>query len=677
MKLVAKVCRIAREQGMASLTYIASDKLKNKLPVQQKYKKYRKNEKRARARLLSNKPSFQELFTVVVPGEEVFGQLDEVTTPYVAFLEEGDRLENSWQQVAGSYLKRHPECRMLYSDEDRLEKLGRWIPVFKPDWSPDTYMCYDYVGGLLVMDRELAVATKERICSKYKSSFLYELGLLAAFSLDAYQIGHIPQVLYHRLHSQTLPKEQLLALKEQVLKERRIKGKVYWRSFSSSEEGFYNPCGKEDKNWANLWINGCADVIYEVPKEPLVSIVVPSKDHWELLKTCVETVEAYTNYQNVEWIVVDNGSNPEQKKKYEELCDTTRFPCRYVYEPMEFNFSRMCNLGARAAQGEYLLFLNDDMELIPKCEDFFDGTDVWSEDSVVAREDWLSRMLGQAALPYSGAVGAKLLYPNSTKIQHLGVVNYTSGAAHLLWQANDRKVLPFGRNHTTQNYSVVTGACLLIQTEKFWQVGGFEERLAVTFNDVELCLKLLEAGYYQTVRSDVIWYHHESISRGQDVLDEKKFLRGLKEREIMFNLHPKYIGVDPFYSRYLTQTRLDHTLDYPTTYELSKERTKKRKAEYSGEGDQLVYRLLRVTEEEDVRMEGWAYRKGHSYEPICVGIRGANGEFGIYEAQKVYTPTITKEQQSEHNLNFAGFDCRISREQLPEGEYSIELFVGK
>lgn len=686
MELFGKVCKILKEQGIASLAYVVKEKLKNRMSEQQKYAGLLKNESRKKQLLFTSEDSYEELFTVVVTGTEVFSKLDEVTTHYVAFLEEGDRLENGWQKQAGAYLKRNPSCKFLYSDEDVIEGTKR-TPILKPDWSPDTYMSFDYVGGLLIIERELAVAVKEQIHHKYRNSFLYEMGLRAGFSLKAEEIGHLDYVLYHRHGKKEIAREQLIALKEEILKARGIRGTVIWRSFVKKESNLENAKAeayveeKFGKKTASLWGDGCADVIYEVFGEPLVSIIVPSKDHWQLLKTCVESVEKYTTYLNVEWIVVDNGSDEENKKKYQEICDNTRFFCKYLYEPMEFNFSRMCNIGAKAAAGEYLLFLNDDMELI--CEN-----------------NWLSRLLGQAQLPYAGAVGAKLLYPNSKMIQHLGVVNYTSGAAHLLWQASDSEVLPFGRNHTTQNYSVVTGACLLVNTEKFWQVGGFEERLAVTFNDVELCLKLLEAGYYQTVRSDVVLYHHESISRGQDVLDQKKFLRGLKEREIMFDLHPCLIGVDPFYSKRLTQTRLDHTLDYPVKYQLSKEVAVAKAAvadeekrvtvdaakeflrksgneSFNNKTGTIIYRILRITVEEDVCIEGWAYRKGHGYEPITVILTDASGNSRAFSTRKVYTPTITKEQESEKNLNFAGFECRLSREALDGGKYNLALQVGK
>ncbi len=710
MELFGKVRKIFKEQGMESLLYVVSEKLKNRMSEQQKYAGLLRNESRKKQLLFPGEDSFEDLFTVVVTGTEVFSKLDEVITPYVAFLEEGDRLENDWQKQAGAYLKRHPSCKFLYSDEDVVEEKGKRTPIFKPDWSPDTYMSYDYVGGLLILERELAVDVKEQIHHKYKESFLYEMGLRAAFSLKAEEIGHLDYVLYHRYVKKEIPKEELLALKEAVLRVRCLKGKVFWRSFEKGnlileeswgknpmEENFLKE--KTEKQRVSLWGEGCADVIYEVPGEPLVSIVVPSKDHWQLLKTCVESVEKYTTYPNVEWIVVDNGSNEENKKKYQEICDNTRFSCKYLYEPMEFNFSRMCNIGAKAAAGEYLLFLNDDMELIPNltCEEkaqdekLTDELELTEQDTSANIKDWLTRLLGQAALPHTGAVGAKLLYPNSKMIQHLGVVNYTSGAAHLLWQASDSEVLPFGRNHTTQNYSVVTGACLLVNTEKFWQAGGFEERLAVTFNDVELCLKLLEAGYYQTVRSDVVLYHHESISRGQDVLDQKKFLRGLKERENMFDLHPDLIGVDPFYNKRLTQTRLDHTLDYPVKYQLSKEvavakdvvaneaakvATDVTKESANEKSRAIIYRILRITLEEDVCIEGWAYRKGHGYEPITVILTDASGVSRAFSTRKVYTPTITKEQESEKNLNFAGFECRLSREALDGGKYNLALQVG-
>lgn len=600
-------------------------------------------------------------------------------------------LSDEWQTLAGVWLKRHPQCRFLYTDEDICSH-RRSQPVFKPDWSPDTYLSYDYVGGLLIMERSLAVKVKEQIFHGYRDSFLYELGLRAAWQLEPEEIGHLDEVLCHReWQKKEVPKEQLIKLKEEILRARGLQGHAVW-----CEEAH------------------AANVVYEPPQDALVSIIVPSRDHVDILKTCMGSVEKHTDYAHVEWIIVDNGSNAAQKAQYEALCADAKHPCTYVYEPMPFNFSKMCNIGAQAAKGQYLLFLNDDMELPLSWPSMHHLTEE-------TQRNWLSVLVGQAACAHTGAVGAKLLYPDSDLIQHLGVVNYTSGAAHLLWQAKDSGRLPFDRNLTNQNYAVVTAACLMVSADKFAKAGGFEERLAVTFNDVELCLRLLKAGYYNVVRSDAVLYHHESLSRGQDVLNEAKFLRGLKERECMFDLHPDLIGVDPFYSRHLTQTRLDHLLDYPQPLVYAREnkgvqmpQAAEMKERYGGavpgnadaaarenardgsavavmEGadaatqaggtdatgtePEIAARILRVRCEDELTIEGWAYRPGHASERVTVWLTNESGASRAYTTQAVYSPTLATEQQRKEKLYFSEFLMRLPAASLKPGTYRISLQI--
>lgn len=640
MGIAGKVTGMLHRQGVRALCYVASQKLKNRMSEQQKYARYMRQE-RKRFHMTMQKGCAQAddvcahgkqaeapLFALLHVDEDIFSAIEEAKAPYLAFAEDGMRLSDEWQTLAGAYLKRHPQCRFLYTDEDLYEK-RRTRPIFKPDWSPDTYLSYDYIGGLLIMERSLAVKVKEQIFHGYRESFLYELGLRAAGLLGPEEIGHLDEVLCHReWQKKEVPKEQLMKLKEEILHVRGLHGHAVW-----CEEAH------------------AANVVFAPPLDALVSIIVPSKDHVNILKTCMESVEKYTKYAQAEWIIVDNGSSAAQKAQYEALCAGAKYPCTYIYQPMPFNFSRMCNIGAQAAKGQYLLFMNDDMELPVSWPSMHHLTEE-------TQRNWLSVLVGQAACAHTGAVGAKLLYPDSDLIQHLGVVNYTSGAAHLLWQAKDSGRLPFDRNLTNQNYAVVTAACLMVSADKFAKAGGFEERLAVTFNDVELCLRLLKAGYYNVVRSDVVLYHHESLSRGQDVLDEAKFLRGLKERECMFDLHPELIGVDAFYSRHLTQTRLDHLLDYPQPLVYARETKGVQMPQAGGAGaaageaaedgsaaeSEMAARILRVRCEDELTIEGWAYRPGYASERVTVWLTDENGVSRAYTTQAVYSPTLATEQ---------------------------------
>ena len=190
--------------------------------------------------------------------------------------------------------------------------------------------------------------------------------------------------------------------------------------------------------------------------------------------------------------------------------------------------------GAAEANGELILFLNDDIE--------------------IRRPGWLSYLSEEAKLPYVGAVGMKLLYPNSDIIQHAGVVNVRVGPIHKLQYCNNTEEWYFGFNKGVRNVIAVTGACLMMRAELFRELGGFdEEKFAVSFNDIDLCYRAYEQGYYNVVRNNMYLYHHESLSRGDDRKDEVKSLRLSREQMALLTAHKDLFGVDPFYHPYLTQ----------------------------------------------------------------------------------------------------------------------------
>lgn len=196
---------------------------------------------------------------------------------------------------------------------------------------------------------------------------------------------------------------------------------------------------------------------------------------------------------------------------------------------MEFNFSFMCNCGGKVSKGEFVLFLNDDIE-IP------------SKDPL-----WLEKMLGQAQLSHVAMVGAKLLYPGTDIIQHDGIINLKEGPAHILCKAHDSKNYYYGRNRVEYNYSSVTAACMMVEKKIYTQLGGFNNELPVAYNDVDICLKAVEKGYYNVVRNDVCLYHHESVSRGLDIEQDKKN-RLMKEKEKLYMSHTALYVNDPFYN---------------------------------------------------------------------------------------------------------------------------------
>lgn len=403
----------------------------------------------------------------------------------------------------------------------------RGSPWFKPEFSPDTLASFFYIGSVFaVRGSKILEMTKQ-----YGNGLdLYELVYrIFMEALDRKTRGrlegivHIPKVLYTNAGLTGIGRiDSSEMIRTLYRAERRVPG-----------VGMDAGCDK-------------------------VSIVIPSKDHAKVLERCLDTLVKYTNYECYEIIIVDNGSNFEEKMCITHVLDAkrkekTNLVIRYLYQESAFNFSAMCNTGARAADGAYLLFLNDDIEVM---------------DTEEGR-DWLGRMMAYAAKTHVGAVGAKLYYPCTAeengcfRIQHAGITNMGIGPAHKLSGIVDHGCLYYGRN--TQNYDMlaVTAACMLIRRSVFEAAGGFDETFPVAYNDVELCFRLYQRGYYNVQVNDAVLVHHESLSRGQDTSPEKQ-RRLADEKRKLYERYPSLIARDPFYSPNLVQWKKD--TEYNTGY---------------------------------------------------------------------------------------------------------------
>ena len=413
---------------------------------------------------------------------------------YVIWKLAGGELSKEATRQIDAFFAKHPEVMILYGDEDICSADGvRKNPWVKPQWSADTYLSYFYVGSVVAVRRELlqkAQITLQTAEVEYAQTEeirkrMDELFLLAGgFEKGSNAIARVPYVLYHA------PSETV------------------WQTHFVSR--------------------GTIEQKTEIPK---VSVIIPSKDNPMILKQCLDALEKQK--ADFEIIVVDNGSKEENRVQIEEMTKGLL----YLYEPMEFNFSKMCNMGARKATGSLLLFLNDDVEL---CEN-----------------DWLQRMVTKAVQPYAGAVGLKLYYPGGNLIQHAGVVNLPVGPDHKLRTLPDEKDYYFGWSLYTRNYIAATGACFMIEADKYWEVGGFPEELAVCYNDVALCFALYEAGYQNSVVNEAYAYHHESISRGLDDNPEK-FARFVREWNKLYEMYPALKGEDPYFPAEMDRYILDN-----------------------------------------------------------------------------------------------------------------------
>jgi GT2 family glycosyltransferase len=440
------------------------------------------------------------------------------TGDFVTFLDHDDLLSEHALADVALELDRHPDAEFVYSDEDRLDtRGGRCEPYFKPDWNPELLCCNNYLCHLSVVRREL-VEQVGGLREGLEGSQDYDLFLRVTAEIDdPARIRHIPRVLYHwRKHAGSTA-EELTAKPYAPVAGRRALSDRFAGDDVAVEHGpvvtFYR-------------------VRYPIPEPPpLVSLIIPTKDGRDLLVDCVESILTATDYRAFELIVVDNGSRDRVTRSYLSKLDERR-NCRVIEYDGRFNFSAINNLAARQATGEMLGFVNDDIEVR-------DG-------------DWLGEMVSHAARPEIGAVGAKLLYPDG-RIQHGGIalgIGGVAGHMHKGWPGADPGY--FGRLISVQAVSAVTAACMLVARSKFEEVGGFdEENLAIAFNDVELCLRLREAGYRNLWTPYAVLWHAESASRGYEDTEEKR-KRFDAETDFMKGRWGAELLSDPYYNPNLT-----------------------------------------------------------------------------------------------------------------------------
>lgn len=454
------------------------------------------------------------------------------TGEFIALLDNDDELAPIALYENVKLLNEHPEADFIYSDEDKIdEKRNRVEPYFKPDWSPDLFLFQMYTCHLGTY-RKSIIDEIGGFRKGFEGSQDYDLVLRFIEKTSREKIFHIPKILYHwrKIAGSMAGKETAKdytsvsagkALKD-YLKRNKIEGEVLDGKFP-----------------------GTYHVKRKILGNPKVSIIIPFKDQADALKVCINSILEKTHYKNYEIILVDNQSKEQKTFDYLESVKNNSV-IRILHFDKPFNFSAINNFAVRKADGEYILFLNNDIEVIS--------------------EGWLSSLLEQAQRKEIGAVGAKLLYPNDT-IQHAGVVMGLGVAGHAFKYFPADKYGYFSHLHLIKNYCCVTAACLMMKKKLFEEIGGFDENnLAIAFNDVDLCLRLFEKGYYNIWTPYTELYHHESLSRGDDgdknlkQKDPEKYKRVKAENDYMKKKWAKYIKNDPFYSPNLTKTREDFGL---------------------------------------------------------------------------------------------------------------------
>ncbi|MBN2344338.1 MAG: glycosyltransferase family 2 protein [Deltaproteobacteria bacterium] len=445
------------------------------------------------------------------------------TGTYVGLLDQDDLLCPDALFEMINYLNVYQNADILYSDEDKISENSKRVfaPHFKPDWSPDTFMSVMYTCHFTVY-RKAVIEDVGGFRKAFDGAQDYDLMLRA--SEGKRTIIHIPRILYHWRVSETsiaggmdaknYAVESLKSAKMEALQRRGTTGTL-----------------REVREFPGQY---CVD--YHVSENPKVSIIIPTRDKSDILKQCIDSVLSQTAYKRYEIIVVDNQS--EEKETHEYFKELTQSPnIRILPFDEPFNFSRMNNLAASKCTGDYLLFLNNDTEVL--------------------QPDWLDKLLGMAQQPHVGAVGAQLLYPGGASIQHCGLVNLQDGPGHAFLNFPAAQIHYFGRNKLDCNWSAVTAACLMVSKKKFLQIKGFDEELAIAYNDVDLCFQLLNAGYYNVCCNSVQLIHYESVSRGVDHMDDQKRIRLEKERAFLYQKNPYFLQYDPFYNRNLHRHRID------------------------------------------------------------------------------------------------------------------------
>lgn len=437
--------------------------------------------------------------------------LELATGEFIGLLDHDDRLAPDALAEMARALDTHPDLDLVYSDEDKIDADGnRFSPHFKPAWDPDMSLVSNYICHFTIIRRTLVDAVGG-----------FRIGLEGSQDHDLVQrvaektapecIGHIPRILYHwraagestAISVETKP--YAIAATGQVIRD------------ALQRRGTHARAEQRGERWRLRW---------PLPDTHSVSVIIPTRNRLNLLKTCIDGLLTQTDYSALDIRIIDNGSDDPATLRYLEQL-SHRANVAVLQDDGTFNFSRLCNLGARDAAGDYLCFLNNDIE--------------------PANPDWLTELVAEAARPYIGLVGAKLLYPDRT-VQHAGIAlsgEHVARHTNLGIAQNDGGY--WGRAMQIQSLSAITGACMVMRREIFEAVSGFDEALAVDFGDIDLCLRVRQAGYRVLWTPHALLIHHESASRGTVITPEKSALYD-KERALMVERWGALLEDDPAYN---------------------------------------------------------------------------------------------------------------------------------
>ena len=446
---------------------------------------------------------------------------------YLTFADHDDLLDPSALYEFVKMINREPDADFFYSDEDKISMDGReyFQPHFKPDYCPDMLCSVNYICHMVMVKRSLYEQTGP-LNPDYDGAQDYDFVLRA--TERARKIVHIPKPLYHwRSHQDSTaenPASKLYAFEAGM------------RAIQAHYDRLHIDARVEMGPYPGLYRTR-----YGLPSPgPLISIIIPNKDHIADLDQCVQSILEKSAYRNFEFVIVENNSCEEETFTYYRKMEQQSEQFRVLYWEKEFNFSLINNFGAQQAGGEYLLFLNNDTQALD--------------------EGLLGELLGPCLRSEVGAVGARLLYPDGT-VQHAGVViGYGGIAGHAFAYSSDSDNGYFSRSIIQCNYSAVTAACMMVKKSVFEELGGFDGELRVAFNDIDFCLRLGQSGRLVVYNPYARMIHYESKSRGYEDTPEKIARFNREANEFLRRWKEILENGDPCYNPNLSLDRVDFAL---------------------------------------------------------------------------------------------------------------------
>lgn len=442
---------------------------------------------------------------------------------YIGLLDHDDLLtpDALYEMVKAINENNKPEA--LYSDEDKVttDLSEHFQPHMKPDFNKDLLRSNNYITHFFVA-KKMLIDRVGGFDGDYNGAQDYDLILRC--TEQARGIVHVPRILYHwRVHKASTADNPASKMYAFDAGKRAI-------------EAHLNRCG-ELGTVSHTKDLGFYRVSYRVQGTPLVSIIIPNKDQADTLDQCLQSIQRST-YKNYEIIIVENNSTEEETFSYYERIQSNQI--KVIYWPDEFNYSAINNFGVRHAKGDYLLLLNNDVEVIT--------------------ESWLEEMIANCQRGDVGVVGAKLYYPDDT-VQHAGIVIGIGGVAGSVFVGMPRAYSGYlHKASIQQDLSAVTAACMMVKRSVYEELGGLEEELKVAFNDVDFCLRVRDKGYLVVYNPNVELYHYESKSRGAE--DSKQKVRRFQDEIEYMRSHWLHLlkHGDPMYNPNLTLTKWDYTL---------------------------------------------------------------------------------------------------------------------